>query len=413
MQIRDRPIFDPALPRSPMPRLNILVLTAYPPALGLHGGGLRMYYNVKFLASRHRVRLISFIEHERDRELLEKLEPLGVEVRAVPRRPAPPRHLWMPRPAEHYEFAGAAMAAEVRRALKSRRFDVIQAEYLQMAQHVPREGARRTVLTLHEVQFANAAQAFEKAPNPWTRARRWYDWMVQLNYEVRTCARFDAVVCMTGEDARLLAEFVAPSRLRAIPIGVDSRFFQAGPAAGPTGPGKTLLFVGNYRHPPNRESVYAMAERVLPAVLRWVPEVEFRVVGGNTEMLDRERLGRNPRVRLEGYVEDLRSCYRECAVFAAPILSGNGMRVKLLEALSMGMAVVTTPLGAQGFQVRNGEELLIAGSPETFAAAAAELLQNGRRRAELGSRARELIRERYDWSVVGQQFLDVVEAGHA
>ncbi len=396
-----------------MPPLDILVLTAYPPALGLHGGGLRMYYNVKFLASRHRVRLISFIEHERETELLQKLEPLGVEVRAVPRRPAPPRHLWIPRPAEHYEFAGAAMAAEVRRALQGRRFDVIQAEYLQMAQHVPREGARRTVLTLHEVQYANAARAFEKAGNPWTRGRRWYDWMVQLNYEVRSCSRFDAVVCMTGEDARLLSEFVPASRLRTIPIGVDSGFFQAGPEAGGAPPGKKMLFVGNYRHPPNRESVYAMAERVLPAVLRQDPEAEFWVVGGNTEMLDKERLGRLPGVRLQGYVRDLRAVYRECAVFAAPILSGNGMRVKLLEALSMGMAVVTTPLGAQGFRVRHGEELIMAGSPEAFAAAAVELLQDSRRRAELGSRARELIRERYDWSVVGRQFLDVVEAGHA
>ena len=396
-----------------MPRLDILVLTAYPPALGLHGGGLRMYYNVKFLAARHRVTLISFIEHERERELLEELEPLGVEVRAVPRRPTPPRHLWMPRPAEHYEFAGAAMAAEVRRALRGRRFDVIQAEYLQMAQHVPREAARRTVLTLHEVQFANAAQAFDRAPNPWARARGWYDWMVQLNYEVRTCARFDAVVCMTGEDARLLTGFVPPSRLRAIPIGVDSRFFEPATASGGPGPGKKLLFVGNYRHPPNRESVYTMAERVLPQVLRQVPEAEFRVVGGNAEMLDREKLCRHPRVRLQGYVEDLRSVYRECAVFAAPILSGNGMRVKLLEALSMGMAVVTTPLGAQGFPVRHGEELMIAGSPEAFAAAVVELLRDDRRRAELGSRAREMIRERYDWSVIGRQFLDVVEAGHA
>ena len=395
-----------------MPPLNILVLTAYPPALGLHGGGLRMYYNVKVLASRHRVTLISFIEHERERELLEKLEPLGVEVRAVPRRPVPPRHLWLPRPAEHYEFAGAAMFAEVRRVLRGRPFDVIQAEYLQMAQHVPREAVRRTVLTLHEVQYANAARAFEKAGSPWTRARRWYDWMVQLNYEVRSCSRFDAVVCMTGEDARLLAEFVPSSRLRTVPIGVDSRFFEPEVGAGGAPPGNKLLFVGNYRHPPNRESVYTMAERILPEVLRQDPEAEFWVVGGNTEMLDRERLGPHPRVRLQGYVQDLRAVYGQCAVFAAPILSGNGMRVKLLEALSMGMAVVTTPLGAQGFRVRHGEELLIADSPEAFAAATAELLRDSRRRAELGSRARELIRERYDWSVIGRQFLDVVEAGH-
>ena len=79
----------------------------------------------------------------------------------------------------------------------------------------------------------------------------------------------------------------------------------------------------------------------------------------------------------------------------------------------MGMAVVTTPLGAQGFRARHGEELLIADSPEAFASASVELLQDGGRRAELGSRARQLIRRRYDWSVIGRQFLEVVEAGHA
>ena len=396
-----------------MDPLNILVLTAYPPGLGLHGGALRMYYNVKFLASRHRVTLISFIEHEGERELLKELRPLGVEARAVRRWPVPPRHLWMPRPAEHYEFAGEEMASEVRQALESRRFDVIQAEYLQMAQHVPRDAVRRTVLTLHEVQYANAAQAFERAGSPWNGARRWYDWMVQLNYEVRACARFDAVVCMTDEDARLLAGFLSPARLRTIPIGVDSGFFERGPVSGDALQEQSMLFVGNYRHTPNQESVHYMADRVLPKVLSRVPEAEFRVVGGNTEMLERERLERLPGVRLGGYVEDLRPLYRECAVFAAPILSGNGMRVKLLEALSMGMAVVTTPLGAQGFRVRHGEELLIADSPEAFATAVIEVLQDSRRRAELGSRARDLIRKRYDWSVIGRKFLDVVEARHA
>ena len=129
--------------------LNILVLTAYPPGLGLHGGAQRMYYNLKILAAKHRVTLISFIEHECERELLERLKPLGVEARAVRRLPVPVRHLWIPRPAEHYEFAGAEMAAEVRQVLGSRQVDVIQAEYLQMAQHVPgtASGARSSPST--------------------------------------------------------------------------------------------------------------------------------------------------------------------------------------------------------------------------------------------------------------------------
>ena len=98
------------------------------------------------------------------------------------------------------------MAAEVRRALQE---PALRRHPGRVSPDGPARppGGRpaHRALTLHEVQYANAARAFEKAGNPWTRVRRWYDWMVQLNYEVRSCSRFDAVVCMTGEDARLLS----------------------------------------------------------------------------------------------------------------------------------------------------------------------------------------------------------------
>ena len=198
--IRGRPIPDPALPRSPMPRLDILVLTAYPPALGLHGGGLRMYYNVKFLASRHRVTLISFIEHERERELLEKLEPLGVEVRAVPRRPAPVRHLWIPRPAEHYEFAGRGHG---RRGPAGAPEPALRRHAGRVSPDGPaRSPGRRPAHRAHHCTRCSSPMRFKRSRRPATPgpgpAGGTTGWL-QLNYEVRTCARFDAVVCMTGE----------------------------------------------------------------------------------------------------------------------------------------------------------------------------------------------------------------------
>ncbi len=396
-----------------MTGLNILVLTAYPPALGVHGGAMRMYYNLKFLAARHRVTLISFVEHECERELLGKLEPLGIEVRSVRRLPSPVCNLWMPKPPEHYEFSSPEMADQVQQALKSQRFDVIQAEYFQMAQHVPEHSSQRKILTLHEVEYANAAEALRKASRPWTKVRKFYDWMVQLNYEVRSCAHFDSIVCMTNEDSRFLEEFIPQSKLRTIHIGVDSRFFDGGQRSNDARRNRRMLFVGNYRHRPNRESVHYFVDRILPGIHRRVPDVEFWIVGGNAEMLDAKLLSTRPQVHLEGYVEDVRPFYQDCAVFVAPILSGNGMRVKLLEALSMGMAVVTSPLGAQGFQARGGEHLLIADSAEAFVLNTVQLLQDKDRCADLGARARDLIRERYDWNVIGQQFLDSVEGRHA
>jgi len=395
-----------------MASLNILVLTAYPPALGVHGGAMRMYYNLQILAAKHRVSLISFVEHERERELLRQLEMLGIEVASVLRSPGSSRNLWMPNPLEHHEFSSPEMAAQVRSVLEHQSFDVIQVEYLQMAQHVPRSASQFKILTLHEIGYANELKILQQESRFWAKAVKLYDWMIQLNYEVRSCRGFDSIVCMTDEDSHLLAEFVPRSKLRAIPIGVDSKFFDAGLRTDAAGEQKRMLFVGNYRHKPNRESVYYFVRNILPHIHQRIPEAEFWVVGANAEMLDAKLLGANPKVRVEGYVEDIRPFYQDCAVFVAPILLGNGMRVKLLEAFSMGMAVVASSLGAQGFRTRGGEQLLIADSTEAFVSNTIQLLQNKDRCVDLGSKARKLIREHYDWSVVGQQFLDLVEDRH-
>src|SRR5262245_16051592 len=119
-----------------MPALNILVLTAHPPILGASGGGARMYFNLKILASKHNVSLISFVEQDAERQCLDSLGSLGVEVKTVLRRAEPPRHLWTPKPREYDEFASPEFAAQVRQTLAAKPFDVVQAEFFQMAQHV-------------------------------------------------------------------------------------------------------------------------------------------------------------------------------------------------------------------------------------------------------------------------------------
>src|SRR5688572_27379649 len=143
-----------------MPALNILVLTAHPPILGASGGAARMYYNLKILASRHKVSLISFVEQDAERDCLGDLASLGIGVKTVLRRAESNRHLWIPKPNEHDEFSSVEFRALVRQALGTQRFDVVQAEFFQMAQHVPRDLPALRVLTEHEVVFANHQSAF-------------------------------------------------------------------------------------------------------------------------------------------------------------------------------------------------------------------------------------------------------------
>lgn len=392
-----------------MPALNILVLTAHPPIWGASGGAARMYYNLKILASRHRVSLISFVEQESERQSLADLVALGIEVKTVLRRAEPARHLWMSKPHEYDEFASPEFRAQVEQTLSGRHFDVVQAEFFQMAQHVPPDLSALRVLTEHEIIFSNVRSAFKAETHWWRKWVKGYEWLVQLNYEARVCRNFHRIACMTDEDRAILSRFVAPSRLRTVPIGVDSSYFDPQQVFAEESP-RRMLFVGNYRHPPNGEAVDYFVRKVLPLIRQEMPDAEFWIAGSNTLLLDKG-VGEAEGVRIAGFVPDIRTCYRSAALFVAPILSGTGMRVKLLEALSMGMAVVATPLAAQGFgSARRGQAMVTAGTAEAFAEQTLALLRKPERRSDLGANARRMIQEQYDWNVIGSQFLDLVEA---
>lgn len=371
-----------------------------------------MYHNLQVLASRHRIALVSFIEHETERQILKPLEDMGIEVTAVRRRPEPERNLWVPRPREHAEFSSPELNAIVRYKASRQQFDVIQVEFLQMAQHVPPDSRALKVLTEHEVMFETFRNTLTQETRPWRRPRGFYDWLVQLNYEVRVCRRFDRIACMTDEDREILGRFVSPGLLQTVPIGVDCSYFDSSRVPEGTERPFQMLFVGNYRHPPNGDAVYFFASEILPRVLEQIPEAEFYVVGGNADALDRKRLGPSKAVRIVGYVDDIRTAYRNAAVFVAPIRTGTGMRVKLLEALSMGTAVVATPLAAQGFRADGEEALLVADNPQSFAQQTVGALQDAGLRKALGVRARRMILERYDWQVVEEKFLNLVENLH-
>ena len=214
---------------------------------------------------------------------------------------------------------------------------------------------------------------------------------------------------MTEQDQSLLSSFVPPTRLRWIPIGVDSDYFrpQIPRLIAPSVP--RLLFVGNYRHSPNREAVLLFVQKILPRLQSRVADIEFCIAGANTGLLDRSLLEAFGGTHLLGYLPDIRVAYDQADIFVAPLHSGNGMRVKLLEAFSMGKAVVATRLAAAGFSVKEEEHLLLAETVEEFSDQITRLLLNPNFRAQLGANARKMIRENYDWNVLRPHFLELVE----
>jgi glycosyltransferase involved in cell wall biosynthesis len=388
---------------------QILFLAAHLPVLGQHGGGMRMYHNLRILAEKCPVTLLSFYESERELQFLPALKKLGLSIQVIQRVPCRPNHWLKPQPHEHDEYASPKFGHAIQDLLHSQPFTAIQAEYLQMGQHVPSNFTGLKVLTEHEIHYANFYSSFKAEKRLRAKIRKAYDWLVQFNYEIRICRGFDRIACMTPEDAGQLAHYVPAHKIRAIPIGVDSDYFHPGTAEPGDRKSPHLVFVGNFRHPPNIEAVHYFIQQVFPQIRHVYPDAEFWVAGANGNRLE---LGKQPGVHVTGYVEDLRSVYSATTVFVAPILSGNGMRVKLLEACAMSLPIVSTPLAASGFGARDGEHLLLARDAAQFAERTLRLCGDENLCQQLGQNARLLIQSRYDWNVIGRQFLELVEAAN-
>ena len=368
-----------------------------------------MFHNLRILAEKHCVTLVSFIEHERELEKVGEIESLGVKVKTVLRRPVAARDFFLSKPREHWEYASAELKTLVLEAFKNTRFDVVQVEFVQMGQHVPPEVQSFKILTEHEVHFANSWDDVRTEPRVVAKIGKFYEWLTQFNYEIRTCRRFDRIVCMTEQDRCLLSSFIPPAKLSWIPIGVDSSYFQPKPSEPETNPVPRLLFVGNYRHPPNREAVLFVAQEILPRLQSQFANIEFFVAGAGTSFFDPTLLQDRDAIHLMGYLPDIRTAYDQADIFVAPLHSGNGMRVKLLEAFSMGKAVVATRRAVAGFSGTAEEHLLFAETAEEFVAQITRLLLNPALRVRLGANARKMIKEHYDWRVLRPQFLDLVE----
>ena len=230
--------------------MNILMVTAYPPVLHMHGGGVRMYHNVRLLSETHSVRVISFVENDHERELLRTLEGVCESVTPIQRIPDFSPHWFSLDPFLVREFNTPEMGQAIDAAFRQKRVDVLQCEYLQMAQY--RRAETFSILTIHETLSANAYESFEQESEPLIKFKLFYRWMQMLRYEVMETRRFDRVVTMTEHDAKYLRSYSPKADIRAIPIGIDPVEFQPLPEE-PSGP-LEVLFVGNFRHSPNIEA---------------------------------------------------------------------------------------------------------------------------------------------------------------
>ena len=390
--------------------MRLLLLLPFPPdPAGSHGAARMTGQLLDSLGCDHEVAAIYLRAPEEppiDRALAERLA-LAVEVerpslagRSARRTVRRALGVLAGRPTWATDWAVPAFADRVRDVVRSWSPDVVQAELHVMGQYLTGLAAP-TVLVEHDPGAAAAAglAAWERGPRRLGRRADAHAWR---RYERRVLSGADAVVAFTETDRETLAALARGARFVRISPGIAVPERPSDPIG--TQP-PTVLFLGSFVHPPNVEAATRLARAIMPAVRVRIPDAVLEVVGDAPPAEVRDLAGDG--VLITGRVADTRPYLDRAAVVAAPLRLGGGMRVKVLEALAAGKAVVATPRALAGLEVVPGTHALTGETDAELSEAIAELLEDGERRRRIGTAAREWATERLTWERAAAAYTDL------
>ncbi len=286
------------------------------------------------------------------------------------------------------------MTERIRRTADLGSWDAVHADQLWMAPYAANcGGVPLKVLDQHNAVFRVPERLAANRRNSLARALLRREALKLGRFERETVERFDRVVWVTAEDRAAFPPRAGCARNDAvIPIAVDPVASQPIQRQRPF----RVTFLGGIHWPPNAEAVRWFADRVWPSVRAAVPDGVFTVIGKGSP----GRLRDMSRVELTGYVQDLRPYLAETAAFVVPLLTGAGMRVKILDAWCWALPVVSTSIGAEGLNSVHGENLLIGDEPDTFADHLIRILRDGREASRIAWNGRATVEADYDWRKV-------------
>ena len=398
--------------------MKILFLSLRCPYPPHRGDRIRSYNFIKQLSKQHAVTLVYFAESETDIESAKHLEPFCERIEWVRfHRPFALLnagvHCLSKHPLQLHYWYTPQMQRRINALLTQERFELIHAQLFRMGQYVTEVQGPTKVLDLCDSLALNLSRRAELESNPWL-AKIKLDctpkrFLVKLEekrvrrYEVDIMNAFDCGTVVARFDRDYLLAQDDSLNLSIVPMGVDLGYFQPNPI---TQPAPMLLFTGTMNYFPNADAAIYFCDEVFPRIRERHPKACFYVVG-NHPSEPVKRLEAHEGVTVTGYVPDVRPYFEKASVFVAPLRAGSGIQTKNLEAMAMGVPVVTTSVGAMGLEADIGKELLVADTPADFAEQVIHLLDNKRLRKTLAQTARTRVENSYSWEAIGERLKHV------
>ena len=381
------------------------------------GGRIRTYNMLRALRREHRVTYLTLDDGTAAPDAAERALEYCHELVRVPFATAPKRsarffaelaaNLVSPLPYAVAKYRSPAMCDAVTRAVRAGA-DVVVCDFLFPSLNVPDGLGAPTVLFQHNVEAMIWERHAQVAGNPIKKAYMAEQWRRMRRHEAAECRRFDHVVAVSPQDAEVFARDYGVPDPSDVPTGVDTEYFRTSGRETPRA--NNLVFTGSMDWMPNEDAILWFADAILPRVRAAVPDVTLTVVGRHPPPRVRALADAGLGIEVTGSVPDVRPYMERAAAFVVPIRIGGGTRLKVYEAMAMEKPVISTPVGAEGLPVRDGIDALLAAEPDAFADAVVSVLRDPARARSLAAEGAALVRARYGWDRVAEQFAATCEA---
>ncbi len=385
-------------------KLSVLFVSPYPICPPVHGGGVFMYQTARQLMPLCSLHLVILLDHDWEQWDHAEFQQSAASAEYLVRPQGKPKEFGSIVPYAVREFANSDLAWLLHRQIYTRAVDVVQLEYTALGQYHWDFHRIACLLFEHDVYFQSIGRGLAGTRSLIRKTKAAFEYLRALHYELKILPKFDRIQVCSPENGDYLLGFLPglAGKLDDNRAGIDTARYEFHTDGRES---HTMLFLGSFRHLPNHQALDWFTRQVLPLVLQRSPDARLVIVGHDPPP-KHSLPDFGEAVQLRGFVQDVREPLSRYAVFVCPILSGSGMRVKLLEAFAAGIPVVSTKLGAEGLTAKDGDVCALADSPQEFAEKILELFADTAKASELARRARAHVVATRDMAVLTRKLLD-------
>ncbi len=395
-----------------MKLLFITTKCPYPPREGMT---LRTYNLINQAAKYADIYLLSLIQDEKEFEGLEHLKTMCKYVKGV--RVGANRskfnlalklagNLFSALPFVCAKYDEPEIRNEIRQLRSTVKFDAVHLDLLPLAVYQNEVQGSRIVMVEHNIESSLLLRRYYHEKHVLTKIFLYFQYLKLRRYESKVCNALDCTIVVSEVDKADLLEMSPRAKIEVVPNGTSTEFFKPG-----TNPPErnTLIFVGGQNWHPNSDGLRYFFAKIFQDIVAAIPDIKLYVIGkkANNNIVPEVY---QDNVIQTGIVDDIRPWVERSAIFVVPLRVGGGTRLKILDAMAMGKAIVSTSIGSEGIDVVSGQNIVVVDDPKEFSEQIVKLLKDPQKIHALGESARKTAMNKYDWNIVYEKMRRIYSA---